>query len=231
MNYIDPVEYSKLIKAFTQGTTKQTLVESIEENKKLPEGQGKIAAAAPPEDETTRDDFAALRAKKATKKEGIHLGEPTGPTATTVEGKHDFKQLSVEERKQLKGLIESTKTIKQEINKLLEKARMSEGGNNTNLTLSEFGDDYDDYGDDDYTNYDLHSSGDDLQSSGAEAMAADMLGRGTSPDEVVDTLVNQLDIDEAEAEKIVASIEKGQTDAMIKKAEMDDRMKHGSSAY
>ena len=154
MNYIDPIEYSKLLKSFTQRSTKQSLNESIEEKKELSAKQKKIAAAAPPPDKITGADFAALKSKK---EEGMHLGQPTAPTTTTVEGKRDYTKLSVDERKQLKELIESVKTIKQEISKLMEKATMSEGGDTTGLVMPE--------GDDDlgYATHDGSFDGDDSE--------------------------------------------------------------------
>lgn len=154
MNYIDPVEYSKLLKSFTQGATKQSLTESIEEKKELSGKQKKIAAAAPPPDKITGADFAALKSKK---EEGMHLGQPTSPTTTTVEGKRDYTKLSVDERKQLKELIESVKTIKQEISKLVGKTTMGEGGDTTGLVMPE--------GDDDlgYATHDGSFDGDDSE--------------------------------------------------------------------
>jgi len=159
MNYIDQAEYSKLVQNFGKQASKEVLKEgyvdlkpinlqefdseedakkavSLKEKKKLHGGQGEIAAAAPPEDEITGADFLALKAKKAAKKEGIHLGEPTGPTITTVESKHNFKQLSVEERKQLKEYIGSLKEIKKAIKELVGKASMQER-DNTNLVLAQ----------------------------------------------------------------------------------------------
>ncbi len=145
MNYIDQAEYNKLVQNFGKQAPKEVLKEGYVDlmpinllEKELSDKQKKIAAAAPPEDKITGADFAALKAKK---EEGLHLGKATGPTITAIEGKHDFSKLSVDERKQLKEYIESTKTIKQEINKLLEKARMTEGGDTTGLVMPEGDDD------------------------------------------------------------------------------------------
>jgi len=147
MNYIDQAEYSKLVQNFGKQAPKEVLKEGYVDlmpinllEKELSHKQKKIAAAAPPEDEITGADFAALQAKKAAKKEGIHLGEPTGPTTTTVESKHNFKQLSVEERKQLKEYIGSLKEIKKAIKELVGKASMQER-DNTNLVLAGMGKD------------------------------------------------------------------------------------------
>jgi hypothetical protein len=132
MNYIDPVEYSKLIKAFTQGATKQTLVEGIEEKKELSTKQKNIAKQTPPEDEINPEDFKALQAKKAAKKEGLHRG---------MANTHDFSKLSVDDRKQLKEYIGSLKEIKKAIKELMGKASMEEGGDTTGKFLPEIGDD------------------------------------------------------------------------------------------
>ena len=66
------------------------------------------------------------------KDEGLHGDGPmlTGPTGYKLEN------LSVEERKQLKEYIQSVKITEKAIKELLEKAKMSEGGNMTNLTMA-----------------------------------------------------------------------------------------------
>ena len=71
-------------------------------------------------------------------REGFYGDGPhaTGETIQVKEGNRDFNKLSVDERKQLEEYIKSVKTIKQEIGKLLEKASISESGNNTELTMA-----------------------------------------------------------------------------------------------
>lgn len=61
--------------------------------------------------------------------------QATGPTIQTVEGKHDLKNLKPDEKDQLKQYIETIKTVKEEISKMLNKAKMKEGGDNTNLIM------------------------------------------------------------------------------------------------
>lgn len=109
--------------------------------------QKKIASAAPPSDKITGADFAAL---KASKKEGLNLPgqdnlQATGPTIQTVEGApfgFSAANLSVDERKQLKEFIESMRTIKEEIKKLVSKGKSGAkvesdmGGPRTNLVMT-----------------------------------------------------------------------------------------------
>ena len=61
--------------------------------------------------------------------------QATGPTIQTVEAKHDIAKLKAEERDQLKQYIETIKTVKEEISKMLNKTKMKEGGDNTNLIM------------------------------------------------------------------------------------------------
>lgn len=135
------------------------------EEKGLTPKQKKFAALAPPADKITYAD-KIVGAKKHIKKEGtemdmsannakypnswqegLNLPSPdmqaTGPTIQTVEedghnAAYNFSGLSQTEREQLKEFIESVKTIKQEISKLLEKAKggvKMEGGNTTDKVM------------------------------------------------------------------------------------------------
>jgi hypothetical protein len=61
--------------------------------------------------------------------------QATGPTIQTVEAKHNIAKLKAEERDQLKQYIETIKTVKEEISKMLNKTKMKEGGDNTNLIM------------------------------------------------------------------------------------------------
>ncbi len=61
--------------------------------------------------------------------------QATGPTIQTVEAKHDVTKLKAEERDQLKQYIETIRTVKEEISKMLNKTKMKEGGDNTNLIM------------------------------------------------------------------------------------------------
>lgn len=61
--------------------------------------------------------------------------QATGPTIQTVEAKHDIAKLKSEERDQLKQYIETIRTVKEEISKMLNKTKMKEGGDNTNLIM------------------------------------------------------------------------------------------------
>jgi hypothetical protein len=61
--------------------------------------------------------------------------QATGPTIQTVETKHNVAKLKPEERDQLKQYVETIKTVKEEISKMLNKTKMKEGGDNTNLIM------------------------------------------------------------------------------------------------
>lgn len=61
--------------------------------------------------------------------------QATGPTIQTVETKHNIAKLKSEERDQLKQYIETIRTVKEEISKMLNKTKMKEGGDNTNLIM------------------------------------------------------------------------------------------------
>jgi hypothetical protein len=61
--------------------------------------------------------------------------QATGPTIQTVEAKHNIAKLKAEERDQLKQYIETIRTVKEEISKMLNKTKMKEGGDNTNLIM------------------------------------------------------------------------------------------------
>lgn len=128
MNYIDQTQYSKLLEKLNKAVSTNVLNEGLEEKKKeLSPKQLKIAAAAPPPDQITGADFAALKAEKEPKKETLHRD---------MVGATDFTRLSPDERNQLKEYINTVKTVKSEIKKLMEKATMKEGGDMTKLTLS-----------------------------------------------------------------------------------------------
>lgn len=79
------------------------------------------------------------------KHEGLNPAplQATGQTIMTKEGTdYNFSVLSQGEREQLKEYIKSIKTIKEEINKLMGKAKgVKEGGDNTNLIMKELGPD------------------------------------------------------------------------------------------
>ena len=61
--------------------------------------------------------------------------QATGPTIQTVETKHNVARLKPEERDQLKQYVETIRTVKEEISKMLNKTKMKEGGDNTNLIM------------------------------------------------------------------------------------------------
>lgn len=62
--------------------------------------------------------------------------QATGPTIQTVEGKASkLAHLTTEERDQLRQYVETIKTVKEQINKMVSKGGMEEGGDNTNLIM------------------------------------------------------------------------------------------------
>lgn len=69
--------------------------------------------------------------------EGINLPstQATGQTIVANETKRDLSKLAPEEKDQLKQYIESIKTIKEEIKKMVNKTGMKEGGDMTNLVM------------------------------------------------------------------------------------------------
>lgn len=85
-------------------------------------------------------EFAPGPQDSETVKEGLNLpSEPlqaTGPTIQTVEGLN-LRNLSQDQRNELKAYVESIKTTKKAISELLAKAKgiKAEGGNTTNLVM------------------------------------------------------------------------------------------------
>jgi hypothetical protein len=67
--------------------------------------------------------------------EGINLpsSQPTGPSIQ--EKRSRLAHLTSEERDQLKQYVETIKTVKEEIKKMVGKTDMEEGGDNTNLIM------------------------------------------------------------------------------------------------
>jgi hypothetical protein len=67
--------------------------------------------------------------------EDINLpsSQPTGPSIE--ETRRPLSHLSPEERDQLRQYVETIKTVKEEINKMINKSGMKEGGNMTNLIM------------------------------------------------------------------------------------------------
>jgi hypothetical protein len=61
--------------------------------------------------------------------------QATGPTIQTVESKHNLGRLAPQERDQLKQYVETIRTVKEEISKMLGKTKMKEGGDMTNLVM------------------------------------------------------------------------------------------------
>jgi hypothetical protein len=70
--------------------------------------------------------------------EGINSApmQATGPTIQTVEEKSSkLAHLTMEEKDQLRQYVETIKTVKEQINKMIGKGGMKEGGDNTNLIM------------------------------------------------------------------------------------------------
>ena len=65
--------------------------------------------------------------------------QATGQTIQTVKEKRNLGKLTSEQRDQLKQYVESIKTIKEEIKKMISKAGVQEGGDMTGLTMQELG--------------------------------------------------------------------------------------------
>lgn len=67
--------------------------------------------------------------------EDINLpsSQPTGPSIE--ETRRPLSHLSAEERDQLRQYVETIRTVKEEINKMINKSGMEEGGNMTNLIM------------------------------------------------------------------------------------------------
>lgn len=62
--------------------------------------------------------------------------QATGPTIQTVEGKGSkLAHLTVEERDQLRQYVETIKTVKEQIRKMVDGCAVEEGGDNTNLIM------------------------------------------------------------------------------------------------
>jgi len=61
--------------------------------------------------------------------------QATGPTIQTVEEESNVAHLTSEEREQVKQYIESIKTIKEQIAKLMAKGKMEESGDTTGLVM------------------------------------------------------------------------------------------------
>ena len=89
-------------------------------------------------------DWDAVDDKEAEEDEtdnGIEEGlnsaplQATGPTIQTVEEKHNLSKLAPQERDQLKQYVETIRTVKEEISKMLGKTKMKEGGDMTNLVM------------------------------------------------------------------------------------------------
>ena len=70
--------------------------------------------------------------------EGINSApmQATGPTIQTVEEESSVAHLTSEEKEQVKQYIESIKTIKEQIAKLVGKGKMKEGGDTTGLVMT-----------------------------------------------------------------------------------------------
>ena len=164
MNYIDPAEYSELLKTFAKGTKKGMLQEnyidlrpinSLQEDMptkmshiyaKYPDSMeeaevknpGKYAGGPRAKFDKDGDgvpDGADKHPTDGSKHEGLHLGAVTGPTIQTVEGR-TLENLSIDERTQLKEYIRSLKTIKGAIKELLDKAKgMRSEGDTTGLIM------------------------------------------------------------------------------------------------
>lgn len=70
--------------------------------------------------------------------EGLNAApfQATGPTIQTVEGKGSkLAHLTVEERDQLRQYVETIKTVKEQIRKMVDGCAVEEGGDNTNLIM------------------------------------------------------------------------------------------------
>lgn len=130
MNYIDPTEYSKLVKSFTMSAEKGLIKESVEEGNAFTAGlaktkkRGRFTVGG-----TTFADVSDYDAEGV--EESIHQDK-----ATMCESGRDLSKLSTDERKQLKEYIESVRTINVEIKRLVEKATIQEGGDTTDLVMS-----------------------------------------------------------------------------------------------
>lgn len=85
-----------------------------------------------PESEITK---YAGTTKLGKAQEGINLpsSQPTGPSIK--ENKRPLSHLSPEERDQLRQYVETIKTVKEEINKMINKSGMEEGGDMTGLIM------------------------------------------------------------------------------------------------
>ena len=137
MNYIDPVNYSKLLNKFAKGTQKGMLKESYIDlvplnhlNEYTEEG----------EIETEGNAFTAALAKTPKggefKVDGETMKDTSNYDASVKEGKRDLSRLSPDEQKQLKEYINSIKEIKGAIQELVAKATVMEGGDTTGLTMT-----------------------------------------------------------------------------------------------
>jgi hypothetical protein len=168
MEYISHSDYTKMLSNFGKETPKGVLKEAIEKEgnaftaalAKTPKG-GKFKVDGKTMKDTSNYDDPSV--KEATindeypeswkmredkeMEEGLNMPsqdmQATGPTIQSVEetghnAAYNFSVLSQTEREQLAEFIKSVKTIKQEIGKLLEKAKggvKMEGGNTTEKML------------------------------------------------------------------------------------------------
>lgn len=170
MSYISHTDYTKLLNAFGKQTPKGLLKEGLEKEgnaytaglAKTPKG-GKFRVGNKVVKDTSNydaptnegevdeygyaDQYAGAWSfrEEEEKHEGLKPAplQATGQTIITKEGSdYNFSVLSQTEREQLTEYIKSFKTIKEEINKLVGKARgVEEGGDNTNLVMNELGPD------------------------------------------------------------------------------------------
>ena len=169
MSYISHTSYTKMLEAFNKQSTKGILKEGLEKEgnaftaglaKTKKGGSFKVGgkefkdktnyAAPTNEGEVDEYDYKdnypgswGYREGKV-KQEGLNPAplQATGQTTMAKEGSdYNFSVLSQTERDQLTEYIKSMKTIKEEINKLMGKARsgMEEGGDMTNLVMNELG--------------------------------------------------------------------------------------------
>lgn len=125
MNYIDPVNYSKLLDKFAKGTTKSILKENyidlvpvnylnedMEEETSI-ENPGKYKPKSYDLDGDGVPNGADKAPKDGSKQEGLHRDR-------------DLSRLSIDEQKQLKEYINSVKEIKRAIQELVAKATVME---------------------------------------------------------------------------------------------------------
>jgi len=166
MSYIDPAKYNELLNIFAKGTSKGILKENYIDLVPLNTFEGKITDIGATINQTYPDAKSMEEAdgmkklgkykpksydldgdgvpngadkapKDGAKHEGIHIGQPTGPTIQTVEGL-ELNKLTLDERTTLKAYVESIKTTKKAIQELLAKAkgpRVEGGDMSSGLTM------------------------------------------------------------------------------------------------